>query len=111
MPESSQFVNTARKLPFIYLSHFRSLYDAKNSFGLTNEQVLSLLLDIVMAEGSLSSRDIDKHTRKKYGKEKTWFYHAQRANKELLSMVNSEDFPKRGRKMIVRVIEWLSSKA
>ena len=108
---STLFVRVARKLPYIYQSHFRALYDARERFGLTIDQVFSLLLDIVMAEGSISSRDIDAHVRKRFGKEYTWQYYAQKAQKELNKLVSQPDFPKNRRKSIKSLIDWIGKNA
>lgn len=103
-----QYVFNARRSGYIYLSHFRALYDAMKRYGLTNAQLLSLLVDIVQAEGGLSSRDVDEHTSRKYGKQKNWMYFATLAKKELQKLRGCPDFPHEGSSVVDPAIEWLN---
>lgn len=88
-----QFVRHARKAPYIYYSHFRALWDAKSHYKLTTEQLLDLLMDIVQAEGTISSRGLDGHTRGRFGDTRGWEFYAARAEKELTQTLQQPDLP------------------
>ena len=88
-----QFVRQARKASYIYYSHFRALWDAKSQYKLTTKQVLDLLMDVVQAEGTISSRGVDGHTRGRYGDTRGWEYYAQRTQKELGQTLQQPDLP------------------
>lgn len=88
-----QFVRQARKSPYIYYSHFRALYDARSQYKLSNNQVLDLLMDVVQAEGSISSRGVDGHTRGRFGDTRGWEFYAARTEKELGQTLQQPDLP------------------
>ena len=98
MEGAAGFVRAARQASFIYLSHFRALYDARRNYNLSNEAVLQLLMDIVQAEGGLSSRDVDNHTRERYGDTRDWTYYANRAVKSLSKVLEQPNLPRRVRR-------------
>lgn len=106
-----QFVFMARRAPYIYLSHFRALYDLKNTYNLTDNQVLELLMDIVQHEGGLSTRKLDAHTRQKYGDTRGWDYYAARAMKEVHKALQAPDLLGEDREYLNGVYEWLGDKA
>jgi len=101
------FVRTARKLPFIYLSHFRALYDIQISHNLTDEQIMNLLADIVQAEGTISSRNLADHARSKYGDTRTWEYYGAKAMREVNKTLQQPDLPKEGRDILSDAFDWL----
>lgn len=88
-----RFVHAARKLPYVYPSHFRVLYDIRERYDLTNDQIFSLLLDIVQAEGSISSRDLEKHAQSRFGVVRPWDYYGKRAIPALFEMYSHPDTP------------------
>ena len=106
-----KFLREARKLPYIYMAHFRSLYDLRERFNLTIEQVFGLLLDVVMGEGELSSRDLDGHVRRQLGKEYTYHWYAQKALRDLMELNNRPDCPKEIRELISDTVSALGEKA
>lgn len=105
-PEFRVNVRKCRRWPTVYLSHFRSLYEAMSRYDLELHEVFSILMDVVQARGSLSSRDVDDHVRSRYGKERPWTYYAQRAAKSLYSLGSCPDLPNELRK---QVQEWFST--
>lgn len=90
---SRKFVFLCRRAPFIYISHFRALYDLRNAYKLTDEQVLELLADILHGEGGISSRNLETHTRSKYGDSRDWTFYAQKALKELNKVQGEPTLP------------------
>lgn len=98
MEGAAAFVRLARKAPYIYLSHFRSLYDARRNYNLSNADTLSLLMDIFQGEGTLSSRDVDKLTRDKYGDTRDWTYYANKAVKSLSKVLEQPHLPRKVRR-------------
>lgn len=92
------FVFNARRLPFIYISHFRALYDVQNSFKLSDAQMISLLMDVVQAEGDISSRKLTDHVMSRFGDTRTWEFYAQKTQKELLKLLQQPDLPAETRK-------------
>lgn len=111
LPDARKFVAAARKLPYVYISHFRALWDARRAFGLDNSRVLALLLDIVMAEGDISSRGLDEHIRKRYGLERDWTYYAQKANKALMKSLSDPKLKKRERRRLQSMVNWIGENA
>jgi hypothetical protein len=101
------FVFNCRRAPFIYMSHFRALYDLQNAYNLSDYQVLDLLNDIFQAEGGLSSRKLDTHTRSRYGDTRGWQYYAARAMKEINKTLQEPDLPQDGRKKLAEVYNWI----
>lgn len=97
----------ARRLDFIYWSHFRALWDAKRSYNLNTFQIFELLMDVVSAEGDLSSRDIDRHTKERFGVERPWTYYAARANKSIAKVLESPDTPKDVRDILLQAFNKL----
>lgn len=106
-----RFVFNARRAPFIYLSHFRALYDIQGIYKLSDHQILNLLIDIVQSEGQLSSRKLEDHARGRYGIERTWDYYGERAMKEISKTLQSPDLPKEGREKLIEVYNWLGENA
>ncbi len=111
MPSASAFVRLARKAPYIYMAHFRALYDARKRYNLDNEMILKLLVDIFMAEGGISCRDVDIHARDRFGDLRDWTYFAQKANKSLNTLLQQPDLPTDGRKIVADAFEWLGENA
>lgn len=91
--EYRKFVRNARKSPYVYYSHFRALWDAKSQYKLHNAQLISLLLDIVQAEGGISSRGVDGATRGRFGDTRGFEFYAGRAYKELSQTIQQPDLP------------------
>jgi hypothetical protein len=111
MPDAALFVRSARQSHYVYMAHFRALYDAKDHYKLSNEEILKLLLDIVQGEGQISSRDVDQHAREKYGDTRTWEFFAQKANKSLTTLLNQPDLPTDGRRIINEAFSWIGDHA
>ena len=87
-------VNKIRKMPYIYYSYFRALYKAREDYHLNNAQVMSILVDMLQAEGSLSNRDLDGHIRDRFGDTRDWSYYATRAFREIGKTLQQPDLPK-----------------
>ena len=98
-PEERYFVHMSRRLPYVHPSHFNVMYDIRERYGLDNRDILHLLMDIVQNEGSLSSRDLDKHARDRFGVDRPWDWYAGRAMPNLWNIYNHEDTPGDVRKM------------
>jgi hypothetical protein len=111
MPKAGAFVRMARLMPYIYMAHFRALYEAKERYHLDNEKILRLLLDIFMGEGQISSRDVDQHARDRYGDTRTWEYYGAKATKAIATLLNQPDMPTDGRKIVQDAFEWLGEHA
>lgn len=105
------FVFQSRRAPYVYLAHFRALYDLQISYNLSDSQILDLLLDIMQNEGGLSSRKLDDHVRSRYGDTRDWTYYAQRAQKELSKLLGQPDFPKEGREKAQDLFSYLGDQA
>lgn len=91
------YINHARKLPYIYIAHFRALYDLQESHQLTNQQVMMLFIDIVQAEGGISSRSLEDHAHSRFGDTRTWEYYAKRTVKELEKLIGQPNLPRKKR--------------
>lgn len=93
-----RFVFQARRARYIKFSHFRALHDLQKSYSLHDAQLISLLQDIVMAEGGISSRKLDDHVRSKYGDTRDWTYYAAKTQKELSKLLGQPDLPQSTRR-------------
>lgn len=109
MPDAKSFVRMCRRQPYIYIAHFRALYEARERYHLTNDLILKLLIDIQQGEGQISSRDVDTHARDRFGDTRTWQFYGAKANKALASLLNQPDLPTDGRKIVSETFEWLGS--
>ena len=97
----------ARKMPRVYYSHFRALYNARHRYGLTLPETFDILRDIYSQEGGISSRDVDSHVVERFGKERDWMYYAEQAQKKLANMLRSPDLPKDGREITSNLFNWI----
>lgn len=104
-------IRDIRKLPYIYYSYFRSLYKARLDYKLTLDQTFSLLMDIVLAEGSLKLGDLDQHIQDRYGDTRDWTYFAQKAQKEIHKTLQQPDLPKQVRKKLRGAYEVIGRRA
>lgn len=109
--EYRRFVFNARRAPFIHFAHFRELYDLKNSYNLHITQVLSLLMDVVQAEGGISSRKLGDVVRNKYGDTRDWTFYAGKTQKELSKLLQQPDLPDEGRKKAQDLFSFLGDMA
>ena len=100
LPDARAFAFSCRRAPFIYYSHFRALYDARRDFELTDEQTLQILMDVYQAEGEISSRDVDGHTRERFGKVKSWGYYARKVEREMQKLFEHPDVPRAVKKVV-----------
>lgn len=88
------FAFRARRAPYITWSHFRSLWDVRETYSLSMPQIINLLTDVVQAEGELSSRALDAHARGRYGVERPWEYYAQKAISPLQKLLDDPSLPR-----------------
>lgn len=105
------YVNAARKLPYIHYSHFRELYDLKIQRNLSIKQIMDLLIDVVQAEGTISSRSLSSHANEKYGDTRDWTFYAGKTQKELLKLLQQPDLPDEGRKKAQDLFSFLGDMA
>lgn len=108
--EHRKFTFAARRAPFIHYSHFRAIYDAREKYQLSTQECFSILMDIVQAEGELSSRDVDTHAQGRYGKEPSWEYHAQKAQRELSKTLLKLPHDKslmEGKQILQQAFDWI----
>ena len=110
-PLVRQYVFQARRARWIHFSHFRELWDIQQAHDLTDEQILSLLVDVYQAEGDLSSRKLGDHARRRFGKEYAWTYYAERAMKEINKTLQHPDTPQDVREVLKVVFSELGDKA
>lgn len=106
-----KFVFAARNAPYIYHSHFRALYDAKQKWDLPMDKIIDLLFDIVQSEGTISSRKVDEHVRSRYGKETDWRYDAAQLQKKVNKFLQRPDVPAAGRKKASELLTWIGENA
>jgi len=105
------FVFQARSMKYIYTSHFRALWEAKERYNLSVADCLSMLVDIYQAEGGISSRKIDAHTRQRFGDARTWQYYAQRVHHEVSKTLAQPDLPKEIRDILQETFNVLGDSA
>lgn len=87
------FVHSVRRLPWVYWSHFRELWDLKRDFGLTTENLFDLLMELYQSEG-LSVRKMEDVVRGKLGRERTWDYYGRKVLEELDKLIRQPETPK-----------------
>lgn len=93
------FVHTVRRLPWVYWSHFREMYDLKRDFQLTTRNLFDLLMEIYQGEG-MSVRAMEGFVRGKLGKERPWEYYGRRVKKEIEKALQQPGTPKSTRKKL-----------
>jgi len=101
--------HTVRRMPWVYWSHFRQMWDLKTDFQLETKHLLDLLLELYQSEG-MSVRDMEGVVRGKLGKERPWMYYADRALKEMKKTVNQPKTPRSVRSQMKKVIASLDKK-
>lgn len=104
------FVHAVRRLPYVYWSHFRAMWDAKKDFELTTSQVFDLLMEIYQGEGSISSRGLSEVVEGKLGVQRPWTYYANRALKEMQKTINQPKTPRKIKSQMKKIIGTLSKK-
>lgn len=87
------FAFQARRLPYITWSHFRALWDVRETYKLTIPNIIDLLMDVVQGEGAISSRGLDGHARGKYGVERPWEYYAKKAISPIQKLLSDPNLP------------------
>lgn len=93
-------VFAARRSPFIHVSHFRVLYDAKIKYNLTIEQIFMYLLDCIQQEGGMSARALERNLKQKHDKELDWTWYAQGTLKSISITLGQPDLPDEIRKVL-----------
>lgn len=106
-PNIRRFVFMVRRSPYIYISHFRVLYDEQVSRGLSDIECLDLLRDIIQAEGGLSSRKLQDHIITKYGELRNWDWYTQRVMKDISKVLDHPQLPKNIRKKTEEFYDFL----
>lgn len=94
-----QFVFMVRRLPYVKLNHFATLYDARSAYSLSDGDILSLLLDLYHSEG-LSTRKLQQSLSDKYGPVREWTYYGQRAMKEIHKTLQHPETPRDVREVL-----------
>lgn len=105
------YVFHARNMSYVHTSHFRALWEAKDKYNLSIADCISMLVDIVQAEGGLSSRKVDSHTRERFGDTRTWEYYAQRVHHEVSKTLQQPDLPKHVRDVLQETFNVLGDSA
>lgn len=105
------FVHTVRRLPFIYWSHFRALWDAKRDFELTTEQVLDLLMEVYQAEGGISSRGLSEVVKRKLGVDRPWTYYADKIIADIDKALGHPNTPRKIRSSLKKTKNSLVKKS
>lgn len=99
----------ARRSKYIYYSHFRVLWEARERYGLTIEQVFGYLMDVIQAEGGLSSRKLEKMLKGKHAGELGWEWYSQQSLKSLNNTLACPDLPDAVRESLVPAYEVLGA--
>jgi hypothetical protein len=107
IPKYRQMVRAIRRMPYIFYSYFRALYKAREDYGLSNDKIISLLIDMVQAEGSMSQRDLDAHIQSRYGDTRNWTFYGQKAHKQLHILLQQPDLPKKIKRRMIAAYEIL----
>jgi hypothetical protein len=102
-----QYVFAARRSQYIHTSHFRSLYDSMQNFGLDLSQVMDLLHDIVQSEGKISSRSLEAHVIERFGDTRPWEYYGKKAYKALYNTLGHPGVPRSVRKVLNEALDKL----
>jgi len=104
------FVHSVRRMPWVYWSHFRQMWDLKSDFELTTKNLFDLLMELYQSEG-MSVRDMEGVVRGKLGKERPWMYYADRALKEMKKTVAQPNTPRKIRSEMKKIIKILDKKS
>lgn len=99
----------ARRSQHIYYSHFRALYDAWTGYNLTLHQVHDLIIDIYQGEGDISSRDVDRHARERYGVV-NYLRELRRLRKSAIRALENKRLAKPDRRQLKKLIATLEKR-
>lgn len=103
-------VFAARRAPYIHYSHFRVLYEAREKYNLTIEQVFMYLMDVIQAEGDLSARGLDNKLKSKHDKDLNWEWYAKNTLKAIAATLQQPDLPDDLRDVLTPAFEKLGDK-
>lgn len=103
------FVHSVRRMPWVYWSHFREMWDLKSDFELTTKNLFDLLMELYQSEG-MSVRAMEGIVRGKLGKERPWMYYADRALREMRKTVDQPKTPRKIRSQMKKMIAVLDKK-
>lgn len=103
------FVHSVRRLPWVYWSHFRELWDLKRDFKLETHTLFDILMEMYQSEG-MSVRDMEGIVRGKLGKDRPWTYYAERARREMNKTIGQPNTPRKIRVMMKKIIHILDGK-
>lgn len=101
-------VNLIRKLPYIYWSHFRALWDVQKAWNLSDQKIMNLLMEIYQAEGKFSARKIEKLAEERFGEERDWKYYAERTSIVMQELINHPNTPNNIRDSAKKTYDLLS---
>lgn len=102
-----RYLFAARRSQYIHTAHFRALWDVKEIYKLDLSQIMDMLVDIVQAEGDLSSRSLEGHARGKFGVSRPWDWYGNKAYKAIYDTLQHPETPKDVRKTLVEALEKL----
>lgn len=105
------YVQSIRRLPYMYYSYWRALYKARQDYSLTLDQVMDILVDMVQAEGGLHQRDLDQHIRDRFGDTRSWAYYGAKAAHQIHILLQQPDLPRDVREVILPAFDKLGDKA
>lgn len=106
-----QYVFAARRSQYIHTAHFRALYDYRIDYDLDLSQIMDLLVDVVQAEGSISSRGLEAHLIGKYGDTRPWEYYAQKTLKQVHKTLQHPGLPDDVREVLTETFNKLGDRA
>lgn len=104
-------VFAARRSGYIFYSHFRVLYEAREKYHLSLDEVFQYLMDVIQAEGDLSSRRLEKNMKEKHDKELDWTFYGKTAMKAIHNTLSCPDLPANVREVLVPAYEVLGDQA
>lgn len=102
------FVHSVRRLPWVYWSHFRELWDLKRDFELTIENLFDLLMEMYQSEG-MSVRSMEGTVRSKLGKERPWEYYGRRVKTEIEKTLKQPQTPREIRESLSASLKTLNN--
>ena len=97
----------ARRAPYIHYSHFRVLYEARKKYNLTIEEVFGYLMDVIQAEGDLSTKGLENMLKSKHDHELDWTWYAGNALKAITLTLQQPDIPDDVKEVLIPACEKL----
>lgn len=105
--EYGGMITHVRRMPYVYISHFVVLHRIRRKYAVSLAVCYSYLIDVLQAEGDISSRDLMLQADHEHGLARALPYEANRARGALKTLLTRGDLTIDDRRLFVQTLERL----